>query len=76
MLFGWSDGVRWFFGPLPWVVGAVIAAHILGWWLLKHKLAPVLNPARFVQLLFLCFWSLGVFFLASTKPAPFIYFQF
>ena len=76
MLFGWGVGVQWFDGPLPWIVGAVVASHILGAWLLRHRLSPVLNPARFPQLVFLCFWATGIFFLSATGASPFIYFQF
>jgi alginate O-acetyltransferase complex protein AlgI len=76
MLFHWGGGVVWFFEALPWIVAFSVAAHLLGQWLLRKRLEPVLNPARFPQLVFLCFWVLGIYFLSANTSAPFIYFQF
>ncbi len=68
--------LTWIFGPLLVILPVVIVAHALGAWLEKRKQIFVLQPRKFSHQVALFMWIFGIFFLAATVSAPFIYFQF
>lgn len=68
--------LSWIFEPLLIILPVVILAHATGAWLEKRKTLFVLRPEKFAHLVALFMWVFGIFFLAATVSAPFIYFQF
>lgn len=76
-LSGLENGdLSWIFGPLLVISPVVILAHMAGAWLEKRKAVFILRPEKFGHQVALFMWIFGIFFLAATVSAPFIYFQF
>ena len=71
-----NDGLSWISGPLLIIFPVVIAAHAVGAMWEKRRQIWVLQPHRFSHQVALFMWVFGIFFLAATVSAPFIYFQF
>jgi hypothetical protein len=71
-----NAGLSWIFGPLLIILPVVIVAHAVGAMWEKRKEIWVLQPHRFSHQVALFMWVFGIFFLAATVSAPFIYFQF
>jgi len=71
-----QGGLTWLCGPLVVILPVVILAHAIGLLLQYRKATPILDLNRFSHLVFLFCWIMGIFFLAATVSAPFIYFQF
>ena len=76
-MYSWSafmaGGINWYATSLLIALPGVAIADYLG---------RLLNQGRYIRLnrfshwFWLCFWLLGIFFLAPQDPQPFVYFQF
>jgi len=74
MYFDFSPAIEWIYTPILFIIPIVIASHIFGQF--NREKYPVVDIQKPVNQYIVLFIIFGLFFLAPTNPAPFIYFQF